>query len=77
MNDTSFLALVLTLDTYRLLIRCARLNNFENEKNILFPRGVPDRAVMAVGNGYESIFKRKPFDNIIPYLANIYYFWLC
>jgi len=46
--------------------------DFENETNILFPRGVPDRAVMAVGNGNESIFKRKPFDNIIPYLAKTY-----
>jgi len=63
MNDTSFIALVLTLDTYSLLIRCARLNDFENETNILFPRGVPDRAVVAVGIGNEdtSIFKRKQY----------------
>ena len=56
MNDTSFLALVLTLDTYGLLIRCARLNDFENETNILFPRGVPDWAVMAVCIGNDPIF---------------------
>ena len=61
MNDTSFLALVLALDTYGLLIRCARLNDFENEANILFLRGVPDRAVMAVVTGIESIFKQKQY----------------
>ena len=35
--------------------------DFENVANILFPRGVPDRAVMAVDNGNESIFKRKQY----------------
>ena len=64
MNDSSFLALVLTLDTYSLLIRCARLNDFENETNILFPMRVPDRAVMAVDNSNESIFKRKQYHSM-------------
>ena len=36
------------MDTSYLLIQRSRLNDFENETNILFPRGVPDRAVMAV-----------------------------
>ena len=53
MNDGSFLALVFILDTSYLLIWCSRLNDLTN---ILFPRGVPDRAVMAVVNGIESIF---------------------
>ena len=61
MNDKSFLALGLTFDTSYLLIRCSRLNDFENETNILFPRGVPDWAVMAVCIGNESIFKLKQY----------------
>ena len=64
MNDSSFLALVLTLDTYSLLIRCARLNDFENETIFLFPMRVPDRAVMAVDNSNESIFKRKQYHSM-------------
>ena len=55
MNDKSFLALVLALDTSYLLIRGSRLNDFENETNILFPRGVPDRAVRAVGIGNDIL----------------------
>ena len=61
MNDKSFSALGLTLDTSYLLIRCSRLNDFENETNILFPSGVPDWAVMAMGIGNESIFNLKQY----------------
>ena len=61
MNDKCFLALVLSLETYRLLIRSSRLNDLENETNILFPRGVPDWAVMAMGIGNETIFQRKQY----------------
>ena len=64
MNDKSFLALVLSLETYNLLVvlnRCSRSNDFENETKNLFPRGVPDWAVMAVCIGNELIFKRKQY----------------
>ena len=61
MNDKCFLALVLSLETYRLLIRSSRLNDFENKTNILFPRGVPDWAVMAVCIGNELIVERQQY----------------
>ena len=45
------------MDTSYLLIQRSRLNDFENETKKLFPRGVPDWAVMAVVIGNEPIFK--------------------